>query len=43
MQEEALERGYEELAVIWDEVHDREEADARRHSYAERVDRVMPG
>jgi hypothetical protein len=42
VQEEALERGYAELAEIWPEVHDADEARARRRRYAERVDRVMP-
>lgn len=43
LREQALERGYEELAEIYDELHDAEEAAARRRRYAERVDRVMPG
>ncbi len=43
MREQALERGYQQLAEIYDEVHDADEAAARRRRYAERVDRVMPG
>jgi hypothetical protein len=43
LREQALERGYEELADIYDELHDADEAAARRRRYAERVDRVMPG
>jgi hypothetical protein len=43
VQEQALERGYAQLAEIWDEAHDAAEARVRRRRYAERVDRVMPG
>lgn len=38
IQEEALERGYEQLAKVWDEVHDRDEARARRR----RAEQVAP-
>lgn len=40
--ERALERGYAQLAQMWDEVHDHDEARERRRRYAERVDRVVP-
>ncbi len=43
IREQALERGYQQLAEIYDDVHDADEAAARRQRYAERVDRVMPG
>lgn len=43
MREEALERGYRQLAEIYPEVHDTDEARARRRRYADRIDRVMPG
>lgn len=42
VQEQALERGYAQLAEIWDEVHDADEAKARHRRYADRVDRVTP-
>jgi hypothetical protein len=38
IQEEALERGYGQLAEIWDEVHDRDEANERRR----RAQQVTP-
>jgi hypothetical protein len=43
MREQVLERGYQQFAEIYDEVHDADEAAYRRRRYAERVDRVMPG
>jgi hypothetical protein len=43
LREQALERGYPQLAEIYDEVHDADEAAYRRRRYAERVDRAMPG
>lgn len=43
LREQALERGYEELAEMYGDLHDADEAAARRRRYAERVDRVMPG
>lgn len=42
IQEQALERGYAQLAEVWSEVHDADEARARRRRYAERVDQVTP-
>jgi len=42
VREQALERGYQQLAELYDEAHDAEEKVARRRRYAERVDRVMP-
>ncbi len=42
VREQALERGYEEVAAMYAEVHDAEEKAARRRRYAERVDRKMP-
>ncbi|MPZ80165.1 MAG: hypothetical protein GEV28_07125 [Actinophytocola sp.] len=38
-----LERGYQRVAEMYSEVHDADEAAARRRRYADRVDRVMPG
>lgn len=43
LREQALERGYEELAELYEDLHDADEAAARRRRYAEQVDRVMPG
>lgn len=43
LREQALERGYQQVAEMYDEVHDADEAAERRRRYAERVDRVMPG
>ncbi len=43
MREQALERGYQQVAEMYAEIHDAEEKAARRRRYAERVDRVMPG
>lgn len=43
VREMMLERGYEQAAEIYAEVHDAEEAAERRRRYAERVDRVTPG
>jgi hypothetical protein len=42
MREQALERGYQQVAQMYAEVHDADEKAARRRRYAERVDRVMP-
>jgi hypothetical protein len=42
VREQALERGYQQLAELYEEAHDAEEKVARRRRYAERVDRVMP-
>lgn len=42
MREQALERGYQQVAAMYAEVHDAEEKAARRRRYAERVDRLMP-
>jgi hypothetical protein len=42
VREQALERGYRQLAELYDEAHDAEEKAARRRRYAERVDRMMP-
>ncbi len=42
LREQAMEQGYAQLAEMWPEVHDSDEAAARRRSYAERVDRVTP-
>jgi len=41
VREQALERGYEQLAELYPEIHDTDEARARRRRYAERVDRAM--
>jgi|SRR5882757_10550553 len=43
VREQALERGYQQVAEMYAEVHDADEKLARRRRYAERVDRVMPG
>jgi hypothetical protein len=42
VREQALERGYQQVAAMHAEVHDVEEKAARRRRYAERVDRLMP-
>jgi hypothetical protein len=42
VREQALERGYQQVAAMYAEVHDAEEAATRRRRYAERVDRLMP-
>jgi len=42
VREQALERGYQQLAEVYADVHDADEKAARRRRYAERVDRVMP-
>jgi len=43
VQQRALERGYQELAEIYPEVHDTAEASERRRRYARRVDLNMQG
>lgn len=43
LREQALERGYQQVAERYAEVHDADEKAARRRRYAEGVDRVMPG
>lgn len=40
--EKTLERGYQQVAEMYAEVHDAEEKAARRRRYAERVDRLVP-
>ncbi|WP_166664414.1 hypothetical protein [Actinophytocola oryzae] len=40
--DQALEQRCQQLAAIYDEVHDAEEASARRRRYAARVDRLVP-
>jgi hypothetical protein len=42
MREQALERGYQQLAEVYAEAHDADEKAARRRRYVERVDRLMP-
>jgi hypothetical protein len=42
MREQALERGYQQVAAMYADVHDADEKAARRRRYAERVDRLMP-
>jgi hypothetical protein len=43
VQQRALERGYQELAAIYPEVHDAAEATERRRHYARRVDAHIDG
>jgi hypothetical protein len=43
VRQRALERGYQELAAIYPEVHDAPEAAERRRRYARRVDAQMQG
>lgn len=42
LRERAMELGYQQLAEMWSEVHDRDEARERRRRYAERADKRMP-
>ena len=42
MREQALERGYQQVAAMYAEIHDVEEEAELRRRYAERVDRLMP-
>ncbi|HEX5495793.1 MAG TPA: hypothetical protein VFX70_14575 [Mycobacteriales bacterium] len=41
--ERALDRGYRQLAEMYSDVQDADEARARRRRYADRVDRATPG
>ena len=42
VREQALERGYQQMAAVYAEIHDAEEEAELRRRYAERVDRMMP-